>query len=53
MDVDKKHREGRQRWVLPTASGTDVHEDVPEAIVSDALAAVLAGRRVVATEAGR
>jgi 3-dehydroquinate synthetase/shikimate kinase len=43
IDVDKKHRAGRQRWVLPTASGVEVRDDVPEAVVLEAVGAVVAG----------
>jgi shikimate kinase/3-dehydroquinate synthase len=44
IDVDKKHRAGRQRWVLPTASGTELRDDIPDAVVDEAVAAVMAGR---------
>jgi 3-dehydroquinate synthase len=41
--TDKKHRAGRLRWVLPTADGTVVRDDVPPELVAEAAAAVLAG----------
>jgi shikimate kinase/3-dehydroquinate synthase len=41
--TDKKHRGGSLRWVLPTADGTVVRDDVPAEVVADAVAAVLAG----------
>ena len=40
---DKKHLDGRLRWVLPTADGVTVHSDVPEPLVASGIAAALAG----------
>ena len=48
---DKKHRGGRLRWVLPTSDGTEVRDDVDEAIVASIIGDVVAGRPAVATEA--
>ena len=42
--TDKKHAGGRLRWVLPTADGFVVRDDVPEAAVELAVRTVLAGR---------
>ncbi len=41
--TDKKHAGGRLRWVLPTAAGVTVRDDVPDEVVRDAAASVLAG----------
>jgi shikimate kinase/3-dehydroquinate synthase len=45
--TDKKHARGRLRWVLPTADGVAVRDDVPDELLADAVRGVLAG-----TEAG-
>jgi 3-dehydroquinate synthetase/shikimate kinase len=42
---DKKHAGGRLRWVLPTADGTVVRDDVAEELVAEAVAVALAGGR--------
>jgi 3-dehydroquinate synthetase/shikimate kinase len=42
-DADKKHAGGKLRWVLPTADGVLVRDDVPREMVADAVTAVLAG----------
>jgi 3-dehydroquinate synthetase len=42
MTTDKKHAAGRLRWVLPTADGSVVRDDVDPAIVERAAAALLA-----------
>ena len=42
LGADKKHQGGRLRWVLPTANGVEVRTDVPDALVRDAAAAMLA-----------
>ena len=49
MSTDKKHAGGRQRWVLPTAAGSTVRDDVPDELVTAALDGVLAGRPVEAS----
>jgi shikimate kinase/3-dehydroquinate synthase len=41
--TDKKHASGRLRWVLPTADGVVVRDDVPPEPVAEAVATVLAG----------
>ncbi len=41
--TDKKHAGGRLRWVLPTADGVTVRDDVPDDAVSAAVASVLSG----------
>jgi 3-dehydroquinate synthetase/shikimate kinase len=41
---DKKHAAGRLRWVLPTADGIVVRDDVPADVVTAALEGVLAAR---------
>ncbi len=43
MATDKKHAAGRLRWVLPTADGIAVHDDVPAEVVEAAARGVLAG----------
>ena len=41
--TDKKHAGGRLRWVLPTGDGVVVRDDVPDEVVREATASVLAG----------
>ncbi|MBF8289835.1 MAG: Shikimate kinase [Chloroflexi bacterium] len=41
LGADKKHRSGRLRWVLPTATGHAVHDDVPDDLVRDVAAGLL------------
>jgi shikimate kinase/3-dehydroquinate synthase len=41
--TDKKHAGGRLRWVLPTADGVTVRNDVPDDVVEAAARSVLAG----------
>jgi shikimate kinase/3-dehydroquinate synthase len=41
--TDKKHAGGRLRWVLPTADGVVVRDDVPAEAVEAAVRGVLAG----------
>jgi len=51
--TDKKHAGGRLRWVVPTADGVEVRDDVPGELVESVAAAVLAGASAVAaTPAG-
>ncbi len=45
MGTDKKHAGGRLRWVLPSAEGTMVRDDVPAEAVAEAVRAVLEGVR--------
>jgi shikimate kinase/3-dehydroquinate synthase len=47
--TDKKHAGGRLRWVLPTATGVTVRNDVPDGVVEAAARGVLAG---IAAEVG-
>ncbi len=42
LAADKKHTGGRLRWVLPTASGVDIHADVPDDVVREAAGSMLA-----------
>jgi shikimate kinase / 3-dehydroquinate synthase len=44
MQVDKKVRGGRLRWVLPTEGGVTVSTEVPPKLVERVTAGVLAGR---------
>jgi hypothetical protein len=44
IGVDKKHRQASLRWVLPTVGGTEIRDDVPDALVGASVASVLAGR---------
>jgi shikimate kinase/3-dehydroquinate synthase len=41
--TDKKHLGGRLRWVLPTADGVEVRDDVPAEVVAAAVRSILAG----------
>jgi 3-dehydroquinate synthetase/shikimate kinase len=41
LDADKKHRSGRLRWVLPTAAGHTVRDDIDEALVREVAAGLL------------
>ena len=52
-DADKKHAGGKLRWVLPTADGVLVRDDVPREVVADAVAAVLAGTPAPAPSSSR
>jgi shikimate kinase/3-dehydroquinate synthase len=47
--ADKKHAGGSLRWVLPTAAGHAVDDDVPDELVRETAAGVLAGRGALAT----
>ena len=42
LATDKKHASGRLRWVLPTASGTVVRDDVDPGVVERAASSLLA-----------
>ncbi len=42
LGADKKHRAGRLRWVLPTEHGHVVRDDVPDELVRDVAAGLLA-----------
>jgi 3-dehydroquinate synthase len=44
LGADKKHEAGALRWVLPTAEGHTIDNDVPAGLVRDVAAGVLAGR---------
>jgi 3-dehydroquinate synthase len=44
MATDKKHAGGSLRWVLPTGDGYAIDAAVPDALVADVAAGVLAGR---------
>ncbi len=41
LGADKKHAEGRLRWVLPTVDGVIVRSDVPESVVDAVVAGLL------------
>jgi 3-dehydroquinate synthase len=43
LGADKKTAQGRLRWVLPTADGVIVRDDVPDAAVRAGIAAAMAG----------
>jgi shikimate kinase/3-dehydroquinate synthase len=49
LAADKKHAEGRLRWVLPTEDGVVVRSDVPLDIVSSVAAGLLGGVAAEAT----
>jgi shikimate kinase / 3-dehydroquinate synthase len=42
LATDKKHNDGRLRWVLPTSDGVVVTDEVPDELVADATASILA-----------
>ena len=42
LATDKKHAEGRLRWVLPTATGVEIRADVPAEVVATAASSLLA-----------
>jgi shikimate kinase/3-dehydroquinate synthase len=42
LATDKKHAAGRLRWVLPTASGIEVRDDIEPAVVERAASSLLA-----------
>jgi shikimate kinase/3-dehydroquinate synthase len=42
LATDKKHRDGRLRWVLPTADGVEVRPDIPDDVVAAAAGSMLA-----------
>jgi shikimate kinase / 3-dehydroquinate synthase len=44
LETDKKHVGGALRWVLPTADGHAIDDEVPIELVREAAAGVLAGR---------
>jgi 3-dehydroquinate synthase len=44
LGADKKHAAGQLRWVLPTADGHAIDGDVPDTLVREVAAGVLAGR---------
>jgi shikimate kinase / 3-dehydroquinate synthase len=48
LELDKKHAAGALRWVLPTDDGWAIDADVPEELVREAAASVLAGAAVTA-----
>jgi 3-dehydroquinate synthase len=48
METDKKHADGRQRWVLPTATGWTVRDDISPRVVSSVVTGLLAPSAVVA-----
>jgi 3-dehydroquinate synthase len=48
LGVDKKHRGGQLRWILPTAESVTTDAEVPDDLVEQVAAAVLAGEEVAA-----
>jgi len=44
LGADKKHAAGALRWVLPTAEGSTIDADVPDELVREVAAGVIAGR---------
>ncbi len=42
LATDKKHAGGRLRWVLPTADGVEVRDDIPDDVVVDVAGSLLA-----------
>ena len=49
LGADKKHAAGALRWVLPTADGHAIDAEVPDELVREVAAGVLAGRASLAT----
>jgi 3-dehydroquinate synthase len=45
LATDKKHADGRLRWVLPTAGGVVVRDDIAPEVVERAAASLLAAGR--------
>jgi shikimate kinase/3-dehydroquinate synthase len=43
LAADKKHEDGRLRWVLPTSDGVTIDTEVPEALVREVAGDVLRG----------
>ena len=48
LELDKKHADGSLRWVLPTADGYAIDAAVPDDLVREVAAGVLAGRAAAA-----
>ena len=48
LGADKKHRDGRLRWVLPTAEGVTIDDDVPPELVARVATGLLAAEEVPA-----
>jgi hypothetical protein len=48
MATDKKHQAGRLRWVLPTADGVVVRDDIEAPVVERAASSLLAAPSEVA-----
>ncbi|HYL40576.1 MAG TPA: hypothetical protein VET90_04640, partial [Candidatus Binatus sp.] len=44
LATDKKRRDGRLRWVLPTDAGWTLDDEVPDELVATVAQSVLAGR---------
>ena len=49
LGADKKHAAGALRWVLPTADGHAIDAEVPDELIREVAAGVLAGRASLAT----
>jgi 3-dehydroquinate synthetase len=41
LATDKKHADGRLRWVLPTADGVVVRDDIPEDLIERSASSLL------------
>ena len=52
LGADKKHAGGALRWVLPTTDGHAIDAEVPDELVREVAAGVLAGRPTLATVGG-
>jgi 3-dehydroquinate synthetase len=46
LGTDKKHRAGRLRWVLPTATGYAVRDDIDSGLVREVAAGLLSPARI-------
>ena len=49
LGADKKHADGALRWVVPTGEGHAIDAEVPDELVREVAAGVLAGRASLAT----
>jgi 3-dehydroquinate synthetase/shikimate kinase len=42
LAIDKKHADGRMRWVVPTGDGVELRTDIPDEVVAAAAGSLLA-----------
>jgi shikimate kinase/3-dehydroquinate synthase len=53
LAADKKHADGRLRWVLPSAGGVEIRNDVPPELVAQVMDELLAAAPSLAGSVGR